>query len=186
MLRRASERLLEDADASVTAADLRRMDDHDLAGALRASTAAETFARRLYERDLYKRAVWAELPDVPDEVLDADHEQLRRYERMIADEADVSRDAVIVDVPDRPTMRESSSRVVVGGEIRRLGEQSPLVGALRTAQHNQWRLGVYAPAERVDTVGRAAATVLGLDVEGALVTDRPGTHATLEDFLPES
>jgi HD superfamily phosphohydrolase len=185
MLRRASERLL-DAEGGVTPADLRRMDDHDLAVALRNCEAAATFARGLYQRDLYKRAVWAELPDVPEEVLDADHEQVRRYERMIADAASVERDAVILDVPARPAMRESSSRVVVGGEIRRLEEQSPLVGALRTAQHNQWRLGVYAPETRVEPVGRAAADVLGLDVDGALVTDRPGTHATLADFIPES
>jgi len=45
-------------------------------------------------------------------------------------------------------MRESTARVTVNGEVRRLERQSPLVSTLRTAQRNQWRLGVYAPHPR--------------------------------------
>jgi HD superfamily phosphohydrolase len=181
MLRRGGERLLEASDTS--AAELRRMDDHDLIVALRSCGATQETARRLTYRDLYKRSVWAEMTDVPEDLFDEDHAAIRDHERTIADEAEVDPAEVIVDVPSRPSMTESTSRVVVNGEVRPLGDQSTLVGALRAVQHDQWRLGVYAPAEVCERVGHAASRVLGLDIDGSLVSDtRPGVHATLDDF----
>ena len=181
MLRRGAERLLDRTDT--TAAELRRMDDHDLLVALRTTPSTAELARRLGTRDLYKRAVWAELDAVPGHVVDADHATVSELESAIADRAGVSSGSVILDVPDRPSMTESTSRVMVSGEMRRLGKQSPLVSALRTAGKQQWRLGVYAPTAATDRVGRAAADVLGLDPEGALVSDvRPGVTATLDEF----
>ncbi|WP_396611964.1 HD domain-containing protein [Haloferax sp. S1W] len=181
MLRRASERLLAEPD--IDAYELRRMDDYDLLVGLRLNPSTSEFAERLATRDLYKRAVWAELQDVPESLLDADHETIAEFERDIADVADVPPESVIVDIPSRPSMTESSSRVMVNGEIRQLERESPLVQALRTAQEQQWRLGVYAPADETDSVGRAAADTLGLDVSGALVNEvRSGLNATLDDF----
>ncbi|MDG5775026.1 HD domain-containing protein [Haloarculaceae archaeon H-GB2-1] len=181
MLRRGVERLLGTAD--VTPAELRRMDDHDVLVALRASEATTDIADRLSHRRLYKRAVWAEMDAVPEDLLDAGHEEIRSHERTIAEEASVDPRRVIIDVPGRPTMRESSSRVLVNGEARRLGDQSTLVKALRTAQRDQWRLGVYAPEDVSERVGNAAIRTLGLDLEDTLVRDtRPGIHATLDEF----
>ncbi|MFB6101376.1 MAG: HD domain-containing protein [Haloplanus sp.] len=181
MLRRATERLIEEADYAPET--VRRWDDADLLAALRRTDATADAADRLSTRDLYKRAVWAELPDVSDDLLDADHDRIRALEREVAAGADVDPDAVVLDVPPEPEMRESSSRVVVNGEIRRLDRQSPLVSALRTAGRNQWRLGVYAPPGAVDRVGRTAARTLGLDIDGALVTEvRRGLDATLDEF----
>jgi hypothetical protein len=80
-------------------------------------------------------------------------------------------------------MTESSSRVVVNGDVRTLGEQSPLVNALERAQVQQWRLGVYAPEVDRERVGRAAVDVLGLDIDGALISEvRRGVTATLDEF----
>ena len=182
MLRRATERLVEHGDR--TAADVRRLDDAGLRVALRDCPASTDMAARLDRRDLYKRAVWAERDAVPSSVRDADHEAVRDLESAIAERADVPPESVVLDVPDAPAMRESTTRVLVGGEVRRLEEQSPLVGALRAAQRRQWRLGVYAPAEQTDRVGRAAATELDLDDDAPLVAtvDRPVGTATLEDF----
>jgi HD superfamily phosphohydrolase len=181
MLRRATARLL--ARDVVDAERLRRMDDYDLRVALRECEATAAFAHRLDRRDLYKRAVWAEMAAVPDEVIEADHETVADYERRVAEAANVDPDAVVVDVPARPSMTESTSRVLVNGEVRRLSEQSTLVSALRAAQRDQWRLGVYAPAESAERVGDAAVRTLGLDIEDARVRDvRPGIHATLDEF----
>jgi HD superfamily phosphohydrolase len=182
ILQRASERLLAESD--VTAEELRRMDDHDFFAALRATPETAEFARRLSDRDLYKRAVWAEMEDVPDDVIDADHETLREFEDDIAAEAEVEPSEVIVNVLDRPSMTESESRVVVNGEIRRLDQQSALVAALQHVQREQWRLGVYAPAEATDAVGHAAERVLGLETDGALVNEirTRGTPTTLDQF----
>jgi len=181
MLRRASERLLATTD--IDADELRRMDDHDLLVALRTTPATEAFAERYDERRLFKRAVWAERQHVPDELLDLDHGQLRGLEATIADRADVPETTVIIEIPDEPSMRESSTRVVVNGESRNLSAQSPLVNALRTTQRGQWRLGVYTTPSAADRVGQLAAAELGLDITGGLVTEsRQGIHATLDEF----
>jgi HD superfamily phosphohydrolase len=180
MLRRATEGLLEAGDA--TAEEVRRMDDRDLTVALRNCPETTEFAEMLDTRTLYKRAVWAELRDVPDEIIDADHETVREYEREIAARAEVDPDAVILDIPSRPTMRESSSRVVVNGEVRDLSSQSTLVKALQRAQHEQWRMGVYAPGSVTERVGQATEDVLGLDLEALVVDVRRGMHTTLDEF----
>ncbi len=180
MLRRGAERLIE---SGTDPKDLRRMDDHDLLVALRTTGSTTSIARRFANRDLFKRAVWAEYRDVPGALLDLDHETVVEHEETIADRAGVDADAVILDVPAYPEMTESSTRVVVGGEIRRLDEQSPLVRTLRQSQLNQWRFGAYAPADDAERVGHATEAVLGLDTDGTLISDmRPGLHTTLDRF----
>ncbi|TMT86724.1 HD domain-containing protein [Haloterrigena sp. H1] len=184
MLRRAAERLLEAPATDVDAATLQRMDDHDLIVALRSCERTAVLSRRLDRRDLFKRAVWAEIDDVPGGIIESDHETIRDLEREIGDRAEVDPEDVILDVPSRPSMTESTTRVMVNGEIRRLGQQSPLVAALRAAQYSQWRLGVYSPPELRERVGRAAVDVLGLDIDGALVSEvRNGLDATLDQFI---
>ena len=180
MLRRGTERLLG-ADV-VTAETLRRMDDRDLTVALRNCPASAVFAEKLDRRKLYKRAVWAERRDVPDDLIEASHETVREFEREIATRANVDEDAVVLDIQPRPSMRESTSRVVVGGEVRRLATQSTLVKALQRAQQEQWRLGVYAPREETEKVGQAAEEVLGLDLDALVIEVRKGIHTTLDEF----
>ena len=179
MLRRATEGLLDATDRD--AETVRRMDDPALVTALRECSASAEYARRLDYRELYKRAVWAELPDVSDDVVDADHGLVRDLETQIAERAGVAHDAVVLDVPGRPELVETTSKVVVNGAVRRLDEQSPLVEALRWAQQAQWRLGVYAPDDLTDAVGAAAVDVLGLDLED-LVSEVRGYPATLDEF----
>jgi HD superfamily phosphohydrolase len=182
MLRRGTEALLD--TTAVDAGQLRRMDDHELSVALRTHDDSREFGRRLATRDLYKRAVWAEMGDVDDDVLDADHDAVREFEADVATDAGVEPADVILDVPGKPSMRESTTGVLVGGEVRRLDEQSTLVRALQVAQREQWRLGVYAPAEHVEAVGHAAERVLGLETDGALISDvnTPGRYASLAEF----
>ena len=180
MLRRAASELLD--ATGTTAAELRRMDDHDFLAAIRDCGATAELSRRYDERDLYKLAVWAEYDDVPDRVHEANHAAEVALEREIAEEAGVAREHVILDVPPEPSMRESTARVTVNGEIRRLERQSPLVSALRTAQRNQWRLGVYAPKPATDRVGRAAANVLGLEPDGLVTEVRGAMPTTLDEF----
>jgi len=154
MLRRAGERLLDTPAADVDAERLQRMDDHDLIVALRSCEATGEFSRRLDQRDLFKRAVWAEIDDVPGGIIEADHETIREFEREAADRADIDPAHVILDVPSRPSMTESTTRVMVNGEIRRLGQQSPLVEALRAAQYSQWRLeSIRRPNCATESVG---------------------------------
>jgi HD superfamily phosphohydrolase len=181
MLRRATERALE--AGATDAAALRRMDDFDLRVLLRECEATAETVRLLDDRALYKRAVWAELEAVPEALLDWNRERIHEAEREIANDAGVDPSDVILDVPAEPSMTESSSQVLVNGEVRALAEQSTLVNALRAAQQDQWRLGVYAPGDSCDRVGNAAVRELGLEIDGTRIRDvRPGINATLDEF----
>ncbi|MFB6161842.1 MAG: hypothetical protein ABEJ86_00140, partial [Halococcoides sp.] len=113
----------------------------------------------------------------------ADRDAIAAFEADIAAQAEIDPERVIVDVPSRAPMVEGSARILVDGSVRRLADHSALVGALETARAEQWRLGVYAPAEAIDAVGRAAVRVLGLDLEGARISETPrGLNATLAEF----
>jgi len=181
MLRRGVTRAIESGATSPET--LRRMDDYALRQCLRDCPETEEIARRLDDRELYKRAVWAEIDAVPEELQTAQPDQIRGFEQAIAEEANISPESVILDIPERPEIKESSSRVLVNGAVRPLEDQSTLVTALRAAQRDQWRLGVYAPAKESDRVGDAAVRCLGLDLDGTRVRDvRPGVHATLDEF----
>ncbi|SFR61354.1 HD domain-containing protein [Halogeometricum limi] len=158
MLERASERLLDTGDVDIEA--FRRMADHDLLVSLRDHV--PELGRRIERRDLYKRAVWAPIASVPANVVDMDDTETRAAAREIADAAGVDADEVLVDVPSRPSFKESRTRVVVNGVVQRLEEASELVTGLRAAERAQWRLGVYAPFDATDDVRAAAADVLGL------------------------
>ncbi|MFB6117892.1 HD domain-containing protein [Halosegnis sp.] len=157
MLERAAERLLA-ADISVD--QFRRMADHDLLVAL--CERVSDLGERIERRDLYKRATWAGLETVPDALTELSRADERQAAREIADRAGVPREHVLVDVPDRPRLKEARTRVVVGGVVQRLEEASKLVGALRDTRRAGWRLGVYAPADKTAAVGRAAEEILGL------------------------
>lgn len=160
MIERAGERLLDGAPLDTE--EFARMTDDRLLAAFRAHEPTAETAERLEHRDLYKRAVWADFEDVTESVVTADHETVREFERDIAADAGVAPEYVLVDTPGEPNIPETSTRVVVDGEVRRLADESPLVEGLQAAGRAQWRFGVYAPEEQVDEVGRAAERVLGL------------------------
>jgi len=122
MLRRACERLVE-SDA-VDPETFRRWDDADLLVALRNHPESGRYAQWLDHRQLYKRAVWAELSDVEPALIAASPERIREFERAIAGRAELDRRDVVVDIQPEPSMKESTSRVLVNGEVRRLSTQS--------------------------------------------------------------
>lgn len=160
MLERATERLLDAGE--VDPPSFARMTDAELMHALRSCPETEETARRLQERDLYKRAVWASRDAVPADLVGLGHDRTRTLERQIAETSGLEAETVHLDVPGDPTMPESATRVVVDGTVRRLDERSPLVEGLQAAQRVQWRLGVYTPVGYQDAVADAAERVLGL------------------------
>ena len=158
MLARASEQYLAETDTS--AEQFRRMADHDLLVDLR--NHVPDLGRRIEQRDLYKRAVWADLGDVPQGTVEVGHEEERTAEREIAEIAGVDPSAVIVEVPDRPALKEAATNVVVDGVVQRLEDASDLVAGIRSAERARWHLGVYCPAPHTEEVATAASRVLGL------------------------
>ncbi len=161
MLDRAAEGLLD--TGTLEPERFARLTDDELMAALAAHEATATFARRLRERDLYKRALWIGWEGTPDRLIGVDHDGTRELERTIADAAGCPPEAVILDAPGRPAMPESGARVVVDGEVEPLTAASTLVAGLDACQRERWRLGVYAPDECTDRVGEAAGRVLGIE-----------------------
>lgn len=184
MLRRATEQLL--TLNIITARELRRMDDYDLHAALRNTDQTQSIARRIANRDLYKRAVWIGKETVPPHVISASREEIQDWEQEIATEAQIPSEHIILDIPPEPVMTESTTHVEVTGNIYQLEEQSPLVEAVRAALHTQWRLGVYTTPDLVEPVGKTAATVLEIDADDNLVTSQKGQFIPLKDFSENS
>jgi hypothetical protein len=141
------------------------MADHDLLVSLR--DRVPDLGERIERRNLYKRAVWAGLGEVPPTVVDISHDDVRQAEREIADVAGLDEREVIVDAPARPGIKESNTSVVVDGEVRRLNAASELVSALRSAERAQWRLGVYCPEPETESVRAAACDLLELPPDRA-------------------
>ena len=158
MLERACERYLDETGTDVRT--FRRMADHGLLVELRETV--PDLGRRIERRDLYKRAVDVGLDRVPTGTVEAGHDEEIAAEYGIADRTGLDREAIVVDIPPRPGLRESAATVVVDGVPRRLADVSELVGGLRAAERRRWTLGVYCPAEHVEAVREAAADVLGL------------------------
>ncbi len=162
MLERACDRFLDRTGTTIE--EFRRMADHDLL--VRLDESVPELGGRIERRDLYKRAVWVGLGDVPAGTVDATHDEEIAAEREIAERVDIDRESVIVDIPSRPGLKESASTVVVDGVAQRLEDASELVAGLRATERRRWTLGVYCPVDHVDAVQDAATDVLGLRTAG--------------------
>ncbi|WP_049929181.1 HD domain-containing protein [Halopiger goleimassiliensis] len=163
MIDRASERLL--ADGVLEPAEFTRLTDAQLLATFEEYGPTADVSRRLRERELYKRAIWARRETVPDRFVGPDYDRTRALERDIAAEAGVDPDAVILDSPSDGTSPESRARIVVDGDVRRLADRSSLVAGLDACAREMWRLGVYAPADHLEAVREAAASVLEIEAE---------------------
>ncbi len=133
-----------------------RMDDVTFMMEMRNSKGyAAEIAKRLDERRLFKRALYAGF-----EILDMDVLKLRnnvkRVETEIAENAGVAPEYVIVDIPEKPQIVEMKARVLINGKMVPLDKASSLVAALEKAQLDNWRLGVFTPAEHREKVGNIA------------------------------
>ena len=119
-----------------------------------------TLAHRLYSRNLYKRALYVRRDDL------YQHEwgprkycTERRYADMIAEDADVSPEQVLVDIPPFPGNMQVNVLVQRRNSVIPLEEVSPLITTLNETRRSQWRLGVYAPAEVLEEVTAAALEI---------------------------
>lgn len=141
-----------------------RLDDAECMHELKNSPdfRARDLASRLYERRLYKRAVYAG----QDQVNAASFQSGWPLERTRAVAAEIARaagctaDEILVDIP--PIPGDMSLEVQVKNRHDPLGfaEISPRLGTLNQTRREQWRLGVYTLPELRDAVADAAADVL--------------------------
>jgi HD superfamily phosphohydrolase len=142
-----------------------RMDDAGLMYALLHSGHPHTrmLAERVYNRSLYKRAVYVGPDRVNVASLRAETPSLhgqRRIAEVIADKAGVKEWQVLVDIPSLPPDLSMEVKVRNRHTTIHLSEISPLVETLNLTRRAQWRVGVYADPAVRKKVEEAAIEVL--------------------------
>jgi hypothetical protein len=141
-----------------------QMDDANCLHTLRTSEnpVARDLALRLYERRLYKRAIYAGSDRVSTPLFEqgVSLEKSRKFAEKIALNAGLMPHEVLVDIPATP--REMSLGVLVKNQDAVVGfnEFSPRIRTLNAARREQWRLGVYTLPEHRDLVAEVGCEVL--------------------------
>jgi len=130
--------------------EVRWMDEVDLVARLRSSEKAEVreLIHAIDSRRLYKRVVWSGKP--------VDEKHLEELKKEL--EAEFGHLALL-DYFHRPRFEEKNAFVLVGEELVRLSEVSPLVRALIEAEDAQWRWGIYARRDVLKRVERFVARI---------------------------
>ncbi|HIP62619.1 MAG TPA: HD domain-containing protein [Archaeoglobus profundus] len=131
------------------------MDDYDIVSFLRSQ---EGYPREIIDmldkRRLFKRALYLELNKVNIEDIRSINPE--KAEKEIAESAGIDEKYVIVDIPKIEELKEFKAFVRINGELKRLEEVSSLVRALKEAEKDVWRMGVYTKKELVDVVKKSA------------------------------
>ncbi|HRR88185.1 MAG TPA: HD domain-containing protein [Methanoculleus sp.] len=146
------------------AGELMRMDDAACMERLKHSPHAisRDLARRVYNRDLYKRALYIGDDRVNAVALrqEASPAREREIARAIAETAGIRQDDVLVDIPPIPRALSMEIRVRNTHAMVDIEEVSPIINTLNDTRRHQWRLGVYTPAVHRQVVEQAAMEVL--------------------------
>jgi HD superfamily phosphohydrolase len=119
-------------------------------------------ARRVYARDLYKRALYVGADRVNAAALQQDLGPVREREvaLTIAETAGIPGEEVLVDIPSLPGTLSMEIRVRNSHAVTEIEEISPLIGTLNDTRRQQWRLGVYTTRGNRQRVEAAAMEVL--------------------------
>ena len=143
--------------------ELMRMDDFQVTCFLRSAGGyIGEIGERLDHRRLFKKVVhlsWSALGEEGARQaieLRSRVDRMARIERELAEDAGLEYGYVLLDIPPEPSYQEQEAPVLSEGEVRRIGEVSPLVRVLRVAQRTHWSMGVYAPEEHVPRVAKVA------------------------------
>jgi hypothetical protein len=144
---------------------LRTMDDAAITTALRAAAGyPQELMRRIDERRLFKRAVYAGVHELDPQVVADLQRELQRVEiaAEISARAGVDARYVLLDLqqPKQEELEVSAATVLLGTELKRLREVSSLVAMLSREFEQQSKIGVYTPEQYRGVVKKAADAVL--------------------------
>ena len=125
---------------------------------------ARDLALRLYERRLYKRAIYAgrDRVSTPQFESGVPLEKCREFAAKIASNAGLLPHEVLVDIPSTPREMSLGVRVKNRHTVVGFNEISPRIRTLNTTRREQWRLGVYTLPEHRDLVSEVGCEVLHL------------------------
>lgn len=134
-----------------------RLDDTSLMSVLRNDTGfAGEIARRLDDRNLYKRALYTGIESIGLNNIFAQRNRTARIEAEIAENARVEPEAVIIDIPSKPAMAEMKALVMTADGMKKLTDTSLFIKDLESVQVANWKMGVFAPKEHLEAVSKAA------------------------------
>ena len=138
------------------------MDDYDITSFLRAQEGyPHEIINMIDRRRLFKRALYLGLDKV--NIEDIQHIDPEEAEKEIAESAGIDEKYVIVDIPKIEEPKEFKAVVRIDGELRRLEEVSSLVRALKEAEKDVWRMGVYTKKDFVDIVKKSALKYFNIE-----------------------
>lgn len=158
MCSHAAEYLIE--NMGLSPATLSRMDDAALMMEMKGAKGYPSeIASRLDERRLFKRALYTGFDSMDPEVLKI---SIKRAEIEISEIAGIPPEYVLVDIPGKPEIPEMKALVMVNGNLLPIDKASSLVAALEKAQSDNWKLGVFTPAESREKVGKIAREYFGV------------------------
>lgn len=142
------------------------MDDATSMHSLRTSEnpIARNLAIRLYERRLYKRALYVARDQVNTTLFDqgVPIEKCRGFATSIALKAGILPQEVLVDIPKIPREMSLGVRVKNRHTVVGFNEVSTRIQTLNTTRREQWRLGVYTLPEYQEAVADAGCEVLSI------------------------
>ncbi|OPY40654.1 MAG: deoxyguanosinetriphosphate triphosphohydrolase-like protein [Methanoregulaceae archaeon PtaU1.Bin222] len=146
-----------------------RMDDSACIQALLNSDdpVARDLSQRIYQRRLYKRALYVGRDQVNASRMTQFSTSVKRREiaSTIAGEAGLDPAQVLLDIPPFPGDMSLHVQVQNRHSVIGLAALSPLLNTLNETRRGQWRLGVYTLPEHRERVGALAAEVLHVKPE---------------------
>lgn len=112
-------------------------------------------AERLDNRNLYKRAVYTGLDSFEENIF-KQRDNTTRAEKDIEKMAGVDPGDVLIDIPHKPEIEEMKAKILFNDTSRRLTDVSPFISVISKAHSENWKMGVFAPKEKIDVVRKAA------------------------------
>ena len=154
---------LRDGDGS-SADELLHMDDAACIQALRSSISpvARMIIERIYQRRLYKRALYVGRDQVNAAAFlnGMTLQKNRVLAEAVAQSAGVEPHTVLIDIPPFPSDMSMGVRVKNRHAVVHFDEISPRIRTLNETRREQWRLGVYTLPGQRETVAEVAADTL--------------------------
>ena len=167
MFLKATERAIEEGILNEEL--LYRMDDCSMQNLFRSARGyVGEIGERFDRRELFKKAYSASLRAFDEESREKIYElrrdltRWRRIEVELAADAGLDEGYVLLDLPPFKEYTEIKGNVVVGGELKRIEDESHLIRILHQAQEEVLSVAVYVPKEYLDRFA-------GIEPEGYLL-----------------
>ena len=149
MFRRSLKKVID--DGIINEKDIYKYDDNDIVSIFRncENKFANEIMSRLDNRKLLKRVKTIRLDNfkVPEKMYKIHSDELRKAEREIAEDYDIEKDYVFINIAEYPRFDEMKTQVDLDGKLYPLTEISNIISALSKARFNIPDISIYVPEE---------------------------------------